>query len=115
MEEETVSVFVFEQLGPLKPVTVYVTVVPLGAVITIEEPVAPLLQLYVLAPLAFNETVPLGHAVTFGAETTGGGPIKTVALVTPAHPGGLLPVNVYTVVEDGETFIEEELELVLQV
>ena len=110
----TESVFVSKQLGPLNPVTVY-TVVPNGGLITIEEPVPPVLQLYVLAPLAVIVVFVLAHAVILLTTTFGGGPITTVAVVTPAQPGGEIPVNVYTVVEDGETFMEEALELVLQV
>jgi len=102
----TVTVAVFVQPAALVPVTVYI-VVELGVTVIL-APFVPLLQEYVLAPLALNVELPpiqivLGEAFaeTFGTEFT-----VIVIDAEFVHPSALVPVTEYVVVFDGVTVIE---------
>jgi len=111
---ETVTVAVFEHPTPLDPVTVYV-VVAVGVTVILAV-LPPVLQLYVLAPLAVNTEVPpihidCGAAVILivGEELT-----VTVTVAVFEHPTPLDPVTVYVVVAVGVTVILAVLPPVLQ-
>jgi hypothetical protein len=102
----TVTVAVLLHPTPLDPVTVYVVLLVGATVILAVLP--PVLQLYVLAPLAVNTDVPpthidVGDAVTLivGVEFT-----VTVTVAVLLHPTPLVPVTVYVVVPVGDTVLE---------
>jgi len=110
----TVTVAVLLHPTPLDPVTVYVVLLVGATVILAVLP--PVLQLYVLAPLAVNTEVPpthidVGDAVTLivGVEFT-----VTVTVAVLLHPTPLDPVTVYVVLLVGATVILAVLPPVLQ-
>jgi hypothetical protein len=90
----TVTVAVFAQPALEIPVTVYVDVL-LGATV-IDAPLMPLLQLYVLPPLALKTEFPPIHILEglANAVTVGNGFTVTLTVAVPVHPAVLVPVTV---------------------
>jgi len=90
----------------LVPVTVYV-VVDAGLTV-VEDVFAPVLHVYVLAPLAVNVVLCPEHIVAGLADavTDGNGFTVTLTVAVPVHPAALVPVTVYVVVLVGDTVLE---------
>jgi hypothetical protein len=105
----TLTVAVLVHPDVLVPVTVYVVLV-LGVTVMLAV-LPPVLQLYVLAPLAVNvDDSPLFIVAGFAeAVTVGNGFTVTVTVAVPVHPAVLVPVTVYVVVELGYTVLLDPL------
>lgn len=101
---DTVNVLV-TLIQPLaEPVTVY-TVVEEGLT-TLVAPEPEGNQVYVLAPLAVSVTVAPLQIVVLVGDTVSTGTAFTVTVAVcaaPMHPALLLPLTVYTVVDEGLT------------
>ena len=94
---------------PTAPVTEYCVLV--AGVTVIVELVAPVLQVYVLAPLTDKEADCPGHMVLLETITGGPAPTITVVVAVLVQPADV-PVTVYCVVTVGLTEMEAVVALV---